>query len=248
MIIERIMTLLRRKKAAMELGVKFTRSATFKLPDTIHLNGEKQRLNLPDEESLKVAFIELLLDDCYGCRQPKKRHESIKTVLDIGANVGLFGIAARLAYPNATIHAYEPNPVLEPFLSAQAAVAKFEYYLEAVGSENGTISLDLREDSVHTRTVNAANDSVPCVAIREAIRRMGGEVDFLKMDCEGAEWDIFNDKESFRHVKHLAMEYHLFDERQTEQRVRAWIDELGFRLQKFQPIDNFGLLIATREA
>jgi FkbM family methyltransferase len=246
-MINRLITLMRRMKAASHLGISFNRSSSFRIPEFIRVNGVQQAIRLPlDENGIRVAFIELLLDDCYGCRRLRKRGGSIKTVLDIGGNVGLFGLAARGTFPNAIIHSYEPNAKLEPFLSTQASVGNFEYCLEAVGSESGTISLDLHTDSVQTRSVESANGNVIRTAFREAIRRMGGEVDFLKMDCEGAEWDIFKDKESWRQVKHLAMEYHLFDEGQTELRVRASVEELGFEILNFRPVDNFGLLIATR--
>jgi FkbM family methyltransferase len=245
-MINRLITLLKRKQAAARLGISFNRSASFRVPDSIRLNGATQTIHLPDENGVKVAFIELLLDDCYGCRELQQRSESIQTVLDIGGNVGLFSIAARSAFPNATIHCYEPNAMLESYLSTQASVGTFEYFLEAVGSESGTITLSLNADSVQTRSFVAANGNVPRTAFRDAIHRLGGKVDFLKMDCEGAEWEIFNDKESWRHVNNLSMEYHLFDEAQTEQRVRACVDGLGFQIVKFHPIGNFGLLMATR--
>lgn len=246
MTTNRLFTLLKRKRVAGRLGIAFDRSASFRLPKSVSLNGTPQAIHLPEEIGVKVAFIELLLDDCYGCHQLQKSGETIKTVLDIGANVGLFGLAARCAFPDATIHSYEPNAMLAPYLVVQASVAKFEYFLEAVGSEGGTVSLAMNADSVLTRAVEAASGDVPRTAFREAIRRMGGEVDFLKMDCEGAEWDIFNDRESWRQVKHLAMEYHLFENKQTEQRVKACVEGLGFHILKFQPAGNSGLLTAMR--
>ena len=204
-------------------------------------------VRLPEENGVKVAFIDLLLDDCYRCGELKHRGEDVKTVLDIGGNVGLFGLAARKAFPAAKIHSYEPNKLLEPYLAIQAEAAGFEYFMEAVGLQRGTISLAIHEDSVQTRSVQNSGGRIPQIAFREAIERLGGEVDLLKLDCEGDEWTIFQDKESWQHVKHVCMEYHLFKLGQTEQGVRDRLSDLGFEITSFVPIQHFGLVTATRD-
>ena len=205
-----------------------------------------QQLRLPEENGVKVAFIDILLDDCYGCGALGKRFKTVKTVLDIGGNVGLFGIAARNLFPSARIHSYEPNRLLEPYLSVQAEAAQFEYFMEAVGLERGMISLAINEDSVQTRSVRDREGHIPQLAFREAIERLGGEVDLLKMDCEGDEWTLFEDKHSWRHVKHLCMEYHLFHPGHTEQAVQTKLKGLGFEITSFAPIRHFGLVTASR--
>ena len=245
-VIKRIATLLKRKRSAAHLGIRFQRSATFRLPSSIRLNGRMQSLKLPDENGIKVAFIDLLLDDCYGCGVMKQRGEQVKTILDIGGNVGLFGIAARDAFPTAKIHSYEPNGLLEPYLSNQARVARFDYFMEAVGLERGMVSLAIHEDSVRTRSVQGGKGSIPQIAFREAIERLGGQVDLLKVDCEGDEWNLFKDRESWRNVKHLCIEYHLFNSGHTEQGVKETLKGLGFKITSFVPIANFGLATATR--
>lgn len=245
-VVKRIDTLLKRRKAAAELGVRFQRCASFRLPHVIKVNGRLQRLSLPEENGIKVAFIELLLDDCYGCGTLERRGDRIQTVLDIGGNVGLFGLAARNAFPGATIHCYEPNKLLEPYLSVQAVAAEFTVFMEAVGRERGMIDLDRNEDSVQTRSRSNAQGDIPQIAFREAIERLGGEVDLLKMDCEGQEWELFKDKESWRHIRHLTMEYHLFTPGNTEQEVKDNLTRLGFRITYFDRVINFGLVMATR--
>ena len=245
-MIDRIATLFRRRKAAAEFKVRFDRSASFRLPDTIWLNNRMRKLSLPDESGIKVAFIDLLLDDCYGCHLLKNCDGKINTVLDIGGNVGLFGIAARTAFPGATIHSYEPNKRLESYLAVQAEAAGFDYFMEAVGHNDGMISLDLNEESVHTRSKLGSDGTTTQIAFAKAIERMGGMVDFLKMDCEGAEWEIFKDEESWKKVNNLSMEYHLFEPVHTVQAVRQAIENFGFTISSFIHIDNFGLVRASR--
>lgn len=248
MPVRRLIQLFRRKKAAARLGIRFDRCSTFHLPEQMVINGRRHQLSLPNENGVKVAFIDLLLDDCYGC---KRISEPVKTVLDIGANVGLFGITARLAFPDAVIHAYEPNPNLAPYLQAQAKAARFNYFTEAVGLDNGKVSLDYNEDSVQTRSLTDQSGPITQISFREAINKIGCSVDFVKMDCEGAEWELFRDIESWRRVRHLSMEYHLWPDH-AEKEVLDKMRELGFRVVNHAPVvshppmEGFGLIIATR--
>lgn len=246
MFVNRITALLRRRRAADALKVRFDSSSTFRLPHKILLNGKQVRLSLPDEKGVKVAFIELLLDDCYGCHEFKRLGKKIETVLDIGGNVGLFGIAARSAFPEAKIHCYEPNINLESYLAVQAEAAEFDYFMEAIGLTDGVISLDFTEESVLTRSKRDCDGVIPQTAFAKAIERMEGKVDLLKMDCEGSEWDIFKDKESWQKINNLSLEYHLFEPEHTEQAVRQTIENLGFRISSFVHIANYGLVLASR--
>lgn len=243
MLINKVFKLIKRRRNAARLGIQFKRCADFHLPEKIWINGKWQALSLPDENGVKVAFIELILDDCYGCR---KISSPVKTVLDIGANAGLFGMIARDAFPNAMIHAYEPNPRLERHLSIQAKSGNFEYFMNAVGIKNGKVSLDLNEDSVQTRSITDENGDIDQISLKQAIERLGGSVDFVKMDCEGAEWQLFQDKESWNRIRHLAMEYHLWPDHTLEEAL-AKLRELGFRIQSHIPMDGFGLVTAFRE-
>ncbi len=243
MTIKRVVNLVRRKNRAKKLGLEFQRAARFKIPHDIILNGNCKTVSLPIENGLKVAFVEILLDDCYGL---ENLPQPILKVLDIGAHVGLFGIAARNIFPQAVIHAYEPNPYLEKYLQAQAHTVGFNYFMEAVGLTDGRVTLDFHEDSVQTRSrVNEVGE-IPQVAFSKAIARLGGSVDLAKVDCEGAEWLLFQDQDSWKSVKNLSMEYHLWPDHNHDE-ICHIIQNLGFQIKKQIPIQDYGLLLASRQ-
>jgi FkbM family methyltransferase len=174
-----------------------------------------------------------------------KRLSSVRTILDVGANLGFFSMAARSHYPQATIHAYEPNPRILPFLKANTSELGINIYPEAVGGLNGRVSMDDWGDSNLARTVGDRDGSVSQVSLSIAIERLGGTVDLLKLDCEGAEWGMFAIAEPWPQIQNIRMEYHLFHG-ETTQDVETNIERLGFKVIHWQRDLGFGTVWATR--
>ncbi len=249
MPLTRLVSFGRRRLAARRLNVPFTRAAGFTLPETIRLNGRDVPLLVPREHGVRIAFVELLLDDCYGLHALSGGQHGcdISRVVDIGANAGLFGLAARIAFPQATIHCYEPNPALERYLAHQAKSAGFDYFLEAVGREAGRVRLNVdASESVHSASRSDPDGTIPQVALRTALDRLGGEVDLVKMDCEGAEWEILEDAESWRRVRFLTLEYHLGNGT-DHNRIRSALAKLDYTIERQTRATNYGLVHAMRE-
>ena len=73
----------------------------------------------------------------------------------------------------------------------------------------------------------------------------GAPVDLVKLDCEGAEWELLRDVAPWQRVQQLTMEYHLADG-QTLAQMRALVERAGFTVQVVMPADTFGLLVARR--
>ena len=67
----------------------------------------------------------------------------------------------------------------------------------------------------------------------------------MKLDCEGSEWGLLEDRESWRHVRFLTMEYHLFDGQPHDSIVMA-VEQLGFKLHSMVRSEGFGLVLAER--
>ncbi|MBD2663367.1 methyltransferase FkbM family [Richelia sinica FACHB-800] len=240
----RAVKLLKRRIRARKLGITFKRCATFQVPDQIIFRGRIEQVSFPEERGLKSEFIDNLLDDCY---QLEKLSQPILKILDIGGHVGLFSLAARNVFPQAIIHAYEPNPSMQKYIKNQIQIAKFEYFMEAVGSKPGKVFLNYDVESSRTRSQFSEKGDIPVVSLYQAITRLGGDVDLLKLDCEGAEWSIFEDKEAWQSVKNLTMEYHLWPDH-TEEEIRSVIENLGFKIKSQIPRSDrtIGLIFASR--
>jgi FkbM family methyltransferase len=241
-ILNRLPHIISKRYRALQWGCFFGKSDSFTLPSSVKLGGKRLPASFPDQIGVKVAYMEVLLEDCYGLRtvRPKAR-----AVLDIGANVGIFALAARRAFPDAVIHSYEPNGSLERYLKVQMHAARTTCFLEAVAREDGKVSMHLAEDSVTSRSENTDSGEIPAVSFRKTIERLGGNVDFAKVDCEGAEWEFLEDLEAWRRVRQMSMEYHLTDGHTHEDADRA-MDRLGFRVTSITRAPTFGLLQALR--
>jgi FkbM family methyltransferase len=243
MVLDRLTRLFLRRSRARSLGIGFQRSAGFEMPQRIQLAGQWRPLSLPAENGVRVAFVDLLLDDCYGLRRLKS---APRTIVDVGAHVGLFGVAARALFPHAQIHAYEPNPHLEDHLKVQSQTASFTYSMCAVGLTEGHVSLDYQADSVQTRARADQCGTIAQVAFSEIVSRSGGTIDFLKLDCEGAEWEIFRDRAAWEHVNNLGMEYHLWPNHSHDE-VAQTVRSLGLSItRQKRSAESFGLLWAGR--
>jgi FkbM family methyltransferase len=110
---------------------------------------------MPPEHGVRTAFTDIFLDYCYGL---ELLPPSISSVMDIGAHIGLFSVAARLRFRHATIHAYEPNPNLRKYLESNAQIAHFSPFYEAVGVTDGRVRLVQEGESVMARTIQSSSD------------------------------------------------------------------------------------------
>lgn len=183
-------------------------------------------LSTPGDEGTKNAFLDVFLADAYGMRSLRT---APRTVLDIGAHVGFFSLLSRMLYPAAQVHAYEPNPSLWSHLSAHARKSGFVAHPAGVGSSAGRATLVAGRDSVFTQTKRDRLGDVEVRSLAAAVAGLGGRVDLLKLDCEGAEWDILRDQATMGSVDRVAMEYHLVERHSLDELV-GLLRGLGFAI------------------
>jgi len=129
-------------------------------------------------------------------------------VVDVGANVGAFAVLA--ARRGASVVAYEPHPDTFAHLERNAAELEVRCVEAAVVARpppGGTVPLELNPDSDTGHRVGGSGIEVPAAALAEVV--VGG-CDLLKLDCEGAEFELLEltPTESWRGVRRIACEVH----------------------------------------
>ena len=239
----RILTLVRRSFTAAKLGFVFCGTARAQFPKTVNLVRRRIELSIPPQDRGSMFdLINVWLDDEYGL---KSIACAPRTIIDIGANVGLFSLWAAHTFNHATIHAYEPNPRVLPYLRANVRGLPVVVFPKGLGSEQGRAHMIDDRESRQASTCASASGEVEIEPLAEAIRRVGGSVDLMKIDCEGAEWDLFKDRDSLRCVKEIRMEYHLING-SCLQEFKAKVGELGFSISRLSPNSGFGIAWLSR--
>jgi len=169
----------------------------------------------PERAGLLEAVVELWLERVYTANFYRPGDGDV--IVDAGANVGLFAIQIARQNPRCRVVALEPFAENFKYLEANVAracprnVTCLEMALGAEFSKGemqavGSRSLDhvLRMDSTTANGIPV----IPLASLFDLVHAQ--EIDFLKVDIEGSEHDVFAAAapEIFRRFKRIAMEYH----------------------------------------
>lgn len=231
-ILKKIKVLLQRKRNAKRVGISFVRASSWQLPKKILVQNKEIPLKLSEDNSTRTSFADIFFDDVYGLNFFKKNAPFINKIADIGANQGLFSIASNNIF-GAQIHAYEPNTALMNSLNHNVQQFNVSCFNEAVGLTNGFIEMEEGKDSLHGKAILSAAGVIPQVSLQTVIKRMDERVDLLKLDCEGAEWEILKDKASLNKIRAITMEYHT-DDMHDHNYIKSVLKDAGFKILHYE--------------
>lgn len=91
---DRIFWLYAAQRRARQLGFTFFRRKTFAVPKALLINGNHVNIICPRQRGCVNDFIEVFLGDSYNLEFVKRTFGDSRTIVDIGANVGWFSLAA----------------------------------------------------------------------------------------------------------------------------------------------------------
>jgi FkbM family methyltransferase len=162
------------------------------------------------------------------------------TVVDIGANIGVFTLHAASA-TRGRVCAVEALPENAEFIRTNAALNRFEnieVVSAAVCGKSGTVEFSVSPNGAMgavsqpgPATAGDRRITVPAVTLPELLERWGlREVDFLKLDCEGSEGDIFRSlpEETLRRIRKIALEFHDCDSSLSHAEIEERLRRAGF--------------------
>jgi len=145
--------------------------------------------------------------------------ESIRTVVDVGANIGSWSLMAEKCFPNATIYALEAIPSTAAALrNSTAGHQRIQCFAAGLADHTGTLILNYHPSaSTHATFTDYphkwSGEAVECAVYQgdEFLARQEiGEVDFMKLDVEGAEHLVLQGLESSlraQRVRFVQFEY-----------------------------------------
>lgn len=178
-------------------------------------------------------------------------YEDLKTVIDVGANIGLFSkyIALKKA---EKIYALEPiekaHKNLEKLCSDDHSVIPMNLALDVVSgtkdiyftNENTTISRFINDFPSLESNYNYGKTNVTTISWKDLIRILEiKEVSLLKIDIEGHEYAIFEAFDSYdlSQIKQIILEFHFNGQHQLDKVIKKLLDnnfKLSFRKQSSQ--------------
>ncbi|MFN8238008.1 MAG: FkbM family methyltransferase [Chitinophagales bacterium] len=171
-----------------------------------------KRLTIPDTASFLFTYPEIFEKEIYRFSSHKKQ----PVIIDGGANIGLSVIYFKKLFPQAKIIAFEPDKKIFSILSQNMSSFGFsDVELVNKGLWNETTTLSFFSEGADSGSIqNAELDNTTVHAI-ETVQLKDyltfPEVDFLKLDIEGAETNVLLDIESrLPSVRNLFIEYHSF--------------------------------------
>jgi FkbM family methyltransferase len=190
-----------------------------------------------------VPVYEVFAEDTYRMDELAAGMPDRPVVLDIGAQIGCFSLAAATRFPGVTVHAYEASPSTARWLERNVRdndlSDRVTAYAVAVSDHDGTLELS---DNVHASALNGLTSTegslvtVPCRTFASVVADAGGQVDLVKLDTEGAEYAIVlgSRPEDWAGVRTLVMEYHDVPGHSWPE-LAAFLAEAGLREAAHEP-------------
>lgn len=180
--------------------------------------------------------------------------KGMATILEIGANIGVFAIYAATENPHVTLYSYEPAKA-----NYDVLVKNIERngYCDRVktfnfGAAARTEDRVLNHASSPLRSFSdldsaAAGETISCLSLSDILSRHKlAKVDLLKINAEGAEYEILynSDPACFKKIDEIRLEYHKHDKEGFDlENLQNFLESHGYvRKHLYRQHDDEGFL------
>jgi FkbM family methyltransferase len=208
---------------------------------TVELLG--YRVSFPSDEALDFVFQELFVRNDYMFQADSET----PSIIDCGSNIGMSILFFKLLYPRAKIIGFEPDPQTFSTLAKNISsngLKDVDLYQCALGNAGPSVEFFQNAQSQGAMTMSTQRERMPGVAailvdVQPLSQFVGGSVDLLKLDIEGAEHEVLRelaDAGKLRNILRIHMEYH--------HHIYRDADELSSILQLLEQ-HHFGYQIRT---
>ncbi len=183
-------------------------------PATCRVNTWKGlKIHVRDQHELSV-LDEVFISKVYD---PNRKVPSNGVIVDVGAHIGSFSLYAASVRKARRVFSYEPCPdnftLLKENIERNGLGKVITPIAKAVAAtnENRTLHLSSKTSGSHSLFGKGRPIQVQCVTLKQILDDNNiDHVDFLKLDCEGAEVGILQniDKLTLDSVDRIGMEFH----------------------------------------
>ncbi len=152
------------------------------------------------------SLDEIFIEETYKQTLPSSPY-----IIDCGANIGLSVLYLKRLFPDATIVAFEPDETNFSLLKKNTesfGLKDVQLRKEAVWVDDTVLTFSGNSSQMSHIEKKPGSRGIQVQAIRLK-NMLNRKVDFLKIDIEGAEYDVMKDiADSLSNVHHLFVEYH----------------------------------------
>lgn len=195
-----------------------------------------------------TLIYEILLKTKYKSEYFFPTEINPKVIFDIGGNIGITAVFMARLFPNAKIFSFEPMyENYEILLKNTKYYHNIKCFIFGLGSINGNFKVYLSEDSDNFGGISFYPDSkgnkiepyVDCkvVNVNDIIKELNlDSIDLIKIDTEGAEYDILHALKQKILSKTLWITGELHGNKDFE--LLSYLNSLGFSISLNKKIDN----------
>ena len=218
------------------------------------------RIEAPNRPGARVPVYEIFAEDCYRLRWflGPLMNRPIQ-VIDIGGHIGTFSTNLAAIHPQARISTFEPSPTTSGFLRRNVEQNGFgervTVYERALAGSSGSAAFDDNGagsglnglvSAGHTATGTATE--VQTTTFDDAVAGAGAPVDFVKIDCEGGEYDLVlsSSPASWASVQRVVIEFHPVPGHSWDE-LRDFFATAGLSVIRAEEFDGYGCVWLSRE-
>ena len=164
------------------------------------------------EKQYPIVHKEIIVDNCYNVIEQQIKD---KYVIDIGANIGVFSLLAGV-WQAKKVFAIEPVTATFDQLCSNINTLELQNIIPmknvVTDTDNEMIPISVTTESGHNSLYKESSnhENVLSISLKTILKSCVGNDVFLKIDCEGAEYDIILNAEQsdMDRISRIVMEIH----------------------------------------
>jgi FkbM family methyltransferase len=200
----------------------------------------------------------MALTNVWIIREYENEKISIKdndTIIDIGAHIGLFSLFVSQFCKNGKIFSFEPISENYDLLKSNISLNNSKNIFPtncAVSKTLSKIKIFLNDDQSGHSIMSDTDSSVivDSILLKDIFDlNKITTCNLLKLDCEGAEYEIINSlpQEYFEKIEKIVIEYHFADSKpELSSNLFQKLCDMGFKISSKPHYNDMGFLIAIK--
>lgn len=195
----------------------------------------------------KWSIHEIVLRDDYGLSPIAN---DCKTIIDLGANIGVFAVYAASLNPNTKVYAFEPHPdnysrMLENIQNNNLEGRVLSFAVACASNDAGRTFYITRDHRSHSFSTERSKNTmlVKTKSLEQIFQENNiAQCDLLKMDIEGAEYEILYSTPSqiLAKIRYITMEYHNLNPAtgKTGKDLKEFLQNHGFAVEQKESLQH----------